>query len=86
MVMLLKILACVAVVSRRKQYAPRTRSKFGSRVRGGKVGEARGKGVGRCDWDVGGCVGGDHWVFVVGSAVFVAPVECGVSWDGLAWG
>ena len=51
----------------------------------GKVGEARGEGMGGCDWDGCGCLGGDDWVFSMGSAVFVAPVECGVSWDGLAW-
>ena len=52
---------------------------------GFKVGKARGEGVGGCDWDGCGCVGGDDGVFMMGSAVFVAPVECGMGWDGLAW-
>ena len=35
-VMLLRIFVCVAVVSSRKQYAPRTLSKLGARVRGAR--------------------------------------------------
>ena len=62
-VMLLKIFACVAVVSRRKQYAPRTRSKFGARVRGAR-------------WERPGARG---WAGVTGMVVVAWVVMTGCS-------